>query len=101
MDRELRAQDRGELLFDDHAVEKLTQSKAVLGHHVGTTRMASDPANGVVDADCRVHGLRNLHVASASVLPTSSHANPTLTVVALALRLAHSLSARSAGAAGS
>ncbi|MCP5229431.1 FAD-dependent oxidoreductase [Accumulibacter sp.] len=101
VDRELRAQDRGELLFDDHAVEKLTQSKAVLGHHVGTTRMAGDPANGVVDADCRVHGLRNLHVASASVLPTSSHANPTLTVVALALRLAHSLSARSAGAAGS
>ncbi|MDO9316056.1 MAG: GMC family oxidoreductase [Burkholderiaceae bacterium] len=88
---ELRAQRVGELVFDAAAREQLTDLKAVLGHHIGTTRMAADPAHGVVDAHCRVHGLRNLHVASASVLPTSSHANPTLTVVALALRLARRL----------
>ncbi|MDB5368649.1 MAG: capsular polysaccharide biosynthesis oxidoreductase [Roseomonas sp.] len=58
------------------------------GHHIGTTRMGATPATGVVDADCRVHGMANLWIASAAVFPTSSQANPTLTVVALALRLA-------------
>jgi choline dehydrogenase-like flavoprotein len=47
----------------------------------------------VVDADCKVHGVANLHVAGAAVLPTSSHANPTLTLVALAIRLADRLKA--------
>lgn len=68
--------------------------KATLGHHIGTTRMAADPANGVVDADARVHGMENLHIASAGVLPTSSQAHPTLTVLALALRLAAHLRSR-------
>jgi choline dehydrogenase-like flavoprotein len=45
----------------------------------------------VVDADCRVHGMRNLYIASSAVFPTSSQANPTLTIVALALRLAEHL----------
>ena len=66
---------------------------AVGGHHIGLTRMAQDASNGVVDQHCRVHGLDNLHVASASVFPTSGHANPTLTIVALALRLADRLKA--------
>ena len=57
-------------------------------HHLGATRMHPDPANGVVDADCRVHGVRNLYVAGSSVFPTYGCSNPTLTVVALALRLA-------------
>jgi choline dehydrogenase-like flavoprotein len=57
-------------------------------HHMGTTRMHADPTQGVVDADCRVHGLTNLFVASSSVFPTAGAANPTLTIVALALRLA-------------
>ncbi|HEV8196648.1 MAG TPA: GMC oxidoreductase [Gemmatimonadales bacterium] len=63
-------------------------------HHSGTTRMAVDPRDGVVDADGRVHGVRNLFVAGASVFPTCGFANPTLTVVALALRLADHLKAR-------
>ena len=58
------------------------------GHHIGTARMADDPREGVVDANGRVHGTRNLYVAGSAVFPTSSQANPTLTVVALALRLA-------------
>jgi choline dehydrogenase-like flavoprotein len=49
--------------------------------------MHVDPKQGVVDGNCRVHGLANLFVAGSSVFPTSGHANPTLTIVALALRL--------------
>ena len=60
-------------------------------HHLGATRMHTDPGKGVVDADCRVHGIRNLYVAGSSVFPTYGCSNPTLTVVALALRLADHL----------
>jgi choline dehydrogenase-like flavoprotein len=56
-------------------------------HHMGTTRMHADPTQGVVDANCRVHGLSNLYVSSSAVFPTAGAANPTLTIVALALRL--------------
>ena len=59
------------------------------GHHqIGLTRMAATDRDGVVDADCRVFGAANLFIAGSSVFPTSSAANPTLTAVALALRLA-------------
>jgi choline dehydrogenase-like flavoprotein len=57
-------------------------------HHMGTTRMHPDPKQGVVDANCRVHGIGNLYVAGSSVFPTAGQANPTLTLVALATRLA-------------
>lgn len=57
-------------------------------HHLGTTRMGQDPATSVVDPDCRVHELENLFVAGGSVFPTSGCANPTYTIVALAIRLA-------------
>jgi choline dehydrogenase-like flavoprotein len=55
---------------------------------MGTTRMSDDAGKGVVDSDCRVHGIANLYVASSSVFPTSGFANPTLTILALAVRLA-------------
>lgn len=57
-------------------------------HHMGTTRMSSVPDKGVVNADCRLHEVDNLYVAGSSVFPTPGHVNPTLTIVALALRLA-------------
>ncbi|MBO0827472.1 MAG: GMC family oxidoreductase [Streptosporangiales bacterium] len=60
-------------------------------HHLGTTRMHADPRKGVVDADCRVHSVRNLYVTGSSVFPTYGLSNPTLTIVALALRLADHL----------
>jgi choline dehydrogenase-like flavoprotein len=66
-------------------------------HHLGATRMHTDPSLGVVDADCRVHGVRNLYVAGSSVFPTYGCSNPTLTVVALALRLADHLKKQLAG----
>jgi choline dehydrogenase-like flavoprotein len=60
-------------------------------HHMGTTRMADSPLEGVVDRDCRVHGVDNLHVAGSSVFPTGSWAFPTLTIASLSLRLADRL----------
>lgn len=63
-------------------------------HHMGTTRMSSDPRRGVVDADCRVHSVDNLYIAGSSVFTTSGHANPTFSMLALALRLADTLRRR-------
>jgi choline dehydrogenase-like flavoprotein len=60
-------------------------------HHLGTTRMHVDPTQGVVDVDGRVHDMSNLWVTGGSVFPTGGYANPTLTIVALALRLADHL----------
>jgi hypothetical protein len=50
-------------------------------HHMGTTRMHDDPRRGVVDADCRIHGLKNAYIAGSSVFPTGGYINPTLTIV--------------------
>lgn len=60
-------------------------------HHMGTTCMSPDPDMGVVDENCRVHGVLNLYVAGSSVFPTSGIANPTLTLIALAMRLSDHL----------
>jgi choline dehydrogenase-like flavoprotein len=57
-------------------------------HQMGTTRMADSAAKGVVDRHCLIHGLDNTFISGSSVFPTSGHMNPTLTIVALALRLA-------------
>lgn len=63
-------------------------------HQLGGTRMSDTPANGVVDRDLGVHGVENLSVVGGSVFSTGGHANPTQTIVALALRLAEHLNAR-------
>ncbi len=60
-------------------------------HPSGTTRMSADPRGGVVDPDGGVHGIAGLHVAGSSTFPIAGYANPTLTIVALALRLAGQL----------
>jgi choline dehydrogenase-like flavoprotein len=60
-------------------------------HHMGTTRMSSEDAFGVVDSNCRVHGTSNLFVAGSSIFPNSGFANPTFTIVALSIRLAEHL----------
>lgn len=62
-----------------------------MAHTVGTARMSSSPRSGVVDEDCRVFGTDNLYVASGAVFPTSGHANPTLMILTLAIRLADHL----------
>ncbi|MGC1304253.1 MAG: FAD-dependent oxidoreductase [Caulobacteraceae bacterium] len=64
------------------------------GHHLGVARMSADPKYGVTAPDGRLHGSANLYVCGGATFPTSSHANPTLTTVALALRLAETLKTR-------
>lgn len=82
----------GELTYDESELRQDIQHEIgdfnSSAHQIGTTRMSISPVEGVVDADCRVHGIQNLFVAGSSVFPTSGHANPTLTIVALAARLA-------------
>ena len=60
-------------------------------HHMGTTRMSDNPKEGVTDKNCKVHGISNLYIAGSSVFPTCGCANPTLTIVALAVRLGEHL----------
>jgi choline dehydrogenase-like flavoprotein len=56
-------------------------------HHMGTTRMGTDPASSVVDLSCKVHGYDNLYIGSSSVFPTGGFSNPTLTALALCFRI--------------
>ena len=85
---ELKRTGAGRLEYDEAELVARAHSHGIVGgHHIGTTRMSAHPRQGVVDPDCRVHGVGNLYVASASVFPTSSQANPTLTLIALGLRM--------------
>ncbi len=82
------------IVYDDDALEKSVQGAvAVGGHHIGTARMSDDPRRGVVNPECRTHDLENVYVAGSAVFPTSGSANPTLTLVALAIRIADQLKA--------
>jgi choline dehydrogenase-like flavoprotein len=100
----LAAGAHGALAFDPERVEAdILRDGAYGGHHLGTARMSASPRTGVVDADCRVHGVANLYVAGGAVFATSGQANPTLTILALALCLAdhlqqHVLASRRPGA---
>ncbi len=80
-----------QFLSDNPADDISSQFAGGDGHFIGTTRMGEDPSDSVVDKDCRIHGIDNLYVASSAVFPTSGQANPTLTIVALTLRLADHL----------
>jgi len=73
--------------------ESISDDDPMIGgyHHMGTTRMSSDPSTGVVNSDCRIFTTANLYVAGSSVFTTGGAANPTLTIVAMALRLANHL----------
>lgn len=85
----------GRFEYDPATLEQdLMRYGAYGGHHIGTARMGTDPRTSVVDADCKLHAVGNLYVAGSAVFPTSSQANPTLTIVALSLRLADRLARR-------
>jgi choline dehydrogenase-like flavoprotein len=92
---QLRQTATGDLYYEEAELEEAIRHQLrnfnSAAHHIGTTRMSLDPIDGVVDRNCRVHGTENLFVVGSSVFPTSGHANPTLTIVALALRLAEHL----------
>ena len=71
--------------------DEWTEAEGWGNHHLGSTRMADDPKLGVADGNCQVHGISNLFIAGSSLYPTGATVNPTLTIVALALRLSDHL----------
>jgi len=77
--------------LDETGLEGIEPQYTDASHHMGTTRMSEDPRKGVVNRDTRLHSVDNLYIAGSSVFPTAGCANPTLTIVALALRLADRL----------
>jgi choline dehydrogenase-like flavoprotein len=77
----------GQLEFSREG-EPLKFEKTAMHHHMGTTRMHVNPKQGVVDGNCQVHGIPNLFIASCSVFPTAGYSNPTLTIIALSIRVA-------------
>jgi choline dehydrogenase-like flavoprotein len=95
---DFRASGLGRFDYKPEELEaEMTRYGAYGGHHLGTARMGTDPKSSVVDPEGRVHSVDNLFISSAATFPTSSQANPTLTVVALALRLAQHLKTRIRG----
>jgi choline dehydrogenase-like flavoprotein len=79
-----------EPVLEPWVAERRPQDSIIIdmAHTAGTTRMSDNPRSGVVDSNCRIHGVDGLYVAGASIFPTSGHANPTLMILALAIRLA-------------
>ena len=91
---EFRRSDLGEVTLDDWIRDGSSAWVNHINdqfHHIGTTRMHDSPHHGVVDRDCKVHGISNLYVGSSAVFPTSGHSNPTLTIIALCMRLSDKL----------
>lgn len=81
----------GELEADLSGVQQI--NFADYNHHIGTTRMGTNRELSVVDPQCRVHGYDNLYIGSSATFPTGGFSNPTLTVIALVLRIADELKA--------
>ncbi|MGI8584565.1 MAG: GMC oxidoreductase [Chitinophagaceae bacterium] len=85
----------GEIVYSEDGLRQYLKNKINTfnsgAHHIGGTRMSDDPKKGVVDKNSKVYGVSNLFIAGSSVFPTGGHANPTLTIVAQALRLANHL----------
>ena len=92
LDEHFRRYGVGQIEQELTEIEELPYTDA--SHHLGTTRMSADPKTGVVDANCQVYGVDNLYIAGSSVFPTAGHANPTLTIAAMSLRLADYLKKR-------
>lgn len=86
----IRGLGRGQLYNLDP--ERLRHNGNAVAHHMGSTRMAASAADGVGDHNLRVFGSENLYVASSAVFPSFGYSNPTMTIVALAHRLAQHLS---------
>jgi choline dehydrogenase-like flavoprotein len=87
-----------QIALSPEAVERWTANRIpVGGHHIGTARMGATPQSGVCDANCELFGTRGLFIAGAAAFPTSGFANPTLTLLALTLRLADHLAATARG----
>jgi choline dehydrogenase-like flavoprotein len=94
--RAIEGSNCGTIEYDDERLDHDARSSAMPlgGHHIGTARMSETPSSGVVNADGRVHHVDNLYVAGCATFPTCGQANPTLTILAMALRLAQHLETR-------
>jgi choline dehydrogenase-like flavoprotein len=95
--RELFLMGWGRLRLEEWLLEPGIERAGKFGyssHHIGTLRMADDPQFGVVDRHGRVFSCENVYIAGSAVFPTSSFVNPTLTIVALACRMADHLKQR-------
>ena len=88
---ELSALGLGRFVVEELTPELIESRIAGHYHHIGTTRMSERPEDGVVDAQCRVHGVANLYVAGSSVFPSAGYSGPTMVLMALALRLGDEL----------
>jgi choline dehydrogenase-like flavoprotein len=82
---------RSDWLLQDDGVSDYEQFFHDQNHHIGTARISVSPQDGVVDSDLKVHSLLNLYIASSATFPTGGHSNPTLTMLALTIRLADHL----------
>ncbi len=93
LDRSLRNLGLGELIYHEALTDGDSRSEVMPDglHQIGSVRMSANPANGVVNRDCRVYEFENLYVAGSSVFPTSGQASPTLPAVELAVRLSERL----------
>jgi choline dehydrogenase-like flavoprotein len=93
LQEELRAAGLPVPVMEDWVVRDLPREAPLvdMSHTIGTTRMSDNPRSGVVDNECQVHGIKGLFIAGSSVFPTSGHANPTLMILSLAIRLADRL----------
>jgi choline dehydrogenase-like flavoprotein len=80
---------KGDVYFDSW--DDVKSQLVINGHHIGTTRMSNDPAQGVVNSNLKLHSLDNLYVAGASVFPSAGISNPTFTIITLSIRLADHL----------
>jgi choline dehydrogenase-like flavoprotein len=99
MGRALAHHEVGRLRLDPWVTDRtmsipINKDQSGSSHHMCTTRMSDDPGKGVVDRDCRVHGIENLYIGGSSVFASAGISNPTFTIVQLALRLADHLDAR-------
>ncbi len=97
VDKALRANGKGRLEYahpEGERVARVLEQASDGYHQLGCARMGSDPATSVVDADCRVHDVDNLYLATSAVFPTGGHANPTLLATAMAARLAAHVAAK-------
>jgi choline dehydrogenase-like flavoprotein len=86
-------------IADPANFEELVRERSTGEHQIGATRISEDPASGVVDSNCKVHGINNLFCAGSSVFSTASWINPTITIVALSIRLAEHLQSHSGDSA--
>ncbi len=94
MVEQLKPAGLGEYRHNGKDEDEIVFAARTAHHLMGTTRMHDDPKFGVVDRDCKVHDVDNLYIASSSVFTTGGYANPTLTLLALSVRVADTLKNR-------